>query len=358
MPHYAFLAETPLETDDIAARLRTLRMVGVPYTDERSPTPRPTWRRRPIPTADNDGLLKRYPKAVTVLDGNGRRRHRTGRAGRLSAGARHAWSTSPIPPTNACSNRADDMLASSCGCGTIWIVLVFAVFVLIVLTTYWPGRKSQHRAARPHPARRRPLRRRHVPTKIEKDIVTGQDTTGHEWDGLKELNTPLPKWWVYVLLRHASPGRRGLVRAVSVGARDHRLLPRRARLFAAHRGGRRCARGGGAARRVRWTASRRCRSPTSARIRSCSPPRRPAGRIAFADNCQPCHGAGGGGQPGYPALAAGAWIWGGTLDADPADHHATASAAATTKARAVADAALRRRWHAEAGTRSSRSPTT
>jgi cytochrome c oxidase cbb3-type subunit III len=38
-----------------------------------------------------------------------------------------------------------------------------------------------------------------VPTKIEKDIVTGQDTTGHEWDGLKELNTPLPKWWVYVL---------------------------------------------------------------------------------------------------------------------------------------------------------------
>ena len=40
-----------------------------------------------------------------------------------------------------------------------------------------------------------------------------------------------------------------------------------------------------------------------------------AGRIAFANNCQPCHGAGGGGQPGYPALAAGAWIWGGTLDA-------------------------------------------
>jgi cytochrome c oxidase cbb3-type subunit 3 len=39
-----------------------------------------------------------------------------------------------------------------------------------------------------------------------------------------------------------------------------------------------------------------------------------AGRIAFADNCQPCHAAGGGGQPGYPALAAGAWIWGGTLD--------------------------------------------
>ena len=37
-----------------------------------------------------------------------------------------------------------------------------------------------------------------MPTKIEKDSVTGQETTGHEWDGIKELNTPLPKWWLYV----------------------------------------------------------------------------------------------------------------------------------------------------------------
>ena len=38
-----------------------------------------------------------------------------------------------------------------------------------------------------------------MPTKVEKDAVTGQETTGHEWDGIKELNTPLPKWWLYVL---------------------------------------------------------------------------------------------------------------------------------------------------------------
>src|SRR5690348_4384968 len=36
-----------------------------------------------------------------------------------------------------------------------------------------------------------------MPTKIEKDAITGTETTGHEWDGIKELNTPLPKWWVY-----------------------------------------------------------------------------------------------------------------------------------------------------------------
>src|ERR1051325_2102820 len=34
MPHYAFLAETPLDTDDLVARLKAQRTVGVPYTDE------------------------------------------------------------------------------------------------------------------------------------------------------------------------------------------------------------------------------------------------------------------------------------------------------------------------------------
>ncbi len=38
-----------------------------------------------------------------------------------------------------------------------------------------------------------------MPTKVEKDAITGQETTGHEWDGLKELNTPLPRWWLYVM---------------------------------------------------------------------------------------------------------------------------------------------------------------
>jgi cytochrome c oxidase cbb3-type subunit 3 len=38
-----------------------------------------------------------------------------------------------------------------------------------------------------------------------------------------------------------------------------------------------------------------------------------SGKITFAENCQACHGAGGSGQPGYPALAAGGWLWGGTL---------------------------------------------
>src|ERR1700749_4386653 len=30
----------------------------------------------------------------------------------------------------------------------------------------------------------------------EIDHVSGRTTTGHEWDGIKELNTPLPRWWL------------------------------------------------------------------------------------------------------------------------------------------------------------------
>ena len=31
------------------------------------------------------------------------------------------------------------------------------------------------------------------------DPVTGTETTGHDWDGITELNTPLPRWWLWTL---------------------------------------------------------------------------------------------------------------------------------------------------------------
>ena len=30
------------------------------------------------------------------------------------------------------------------------------------------------------------------------DRLTGTATTGHEWDGIRELNTPLPRWWLWI----------------------------------------------------------------------------------------------------------------------------------------------------------------
>jgi len=70
MPHYAFLEETPLELDDLVARLKAQRTVGVPYTDEMMANAKADLLAQANPAADNAALLKRYSKAVTV-PGNG-----------------------------------------------------------------------------------------------------------------------------------------------------------------------------------------------------------------------------------------------------------------------------------------------
>jgi cytochrome c oxidase cbb3-type subunit 3 len=151
-----------------------------------------------------------------------------------------------------------------------------------------------------------------MPTKIEKDAVTGTETTGHEWDGLKELNTPLPKWWLYVMyativwaavwvvLYPAFPvqGWTGVTGWVAreavtqdVAAANERMAP----------------------------MMNRIREATPEQIAADGQLRGFAmagGRIAFANNCAACHGAGGQGMPGgFPSLADDDWIWGGTHDA-------------------------------------------
>jgi len=152
-----------------------------------------------------------------------------------------------------------------------------------------------------------------VPNKIEKDVVTGTNTTGHEWDGLKELNTPLPKWWLYVLyatiawaavwfvLYPSVPGVTGYFHGL-LGYSQRTEVNTEVRAIEAQRA----------------NTMDKIKALSFAEIRKdpqLMAAAEVAGRIAFANNCQPCHGAGGGGQPGYPALAAGGWIWGGSLDA-------------------------------------------
>ena len=81
-----------------------------------------------------------------------------------------------------------------------------------------------------------------MPTRIEKDAVTGVETTGHEWDGIKELNNPLPPL-VAARLLCLHRLRRGLVGALSLLALGARLLARAPRLQSADRS--RSADGGG-----------------------------------------------------------------------------------------------------------------
>ena len=70
MPHYAFLAETPLRTDDIEERMIALRHVGVPYTDAEIAAAKADLTTQADPNADATDLMKRYPKA-NVVPGNG-----------------------------------------------------------------------------------------------------------------------------------------------------------------------------------------------------------------------------------------------------------------------------------------------
>jgi cytochrome c oxidase cbb3-type subunit 2 len=70
MPHYAFLAETPLQTDDIQDRMRTLRTLGVPYSDEQIANAKEDLKTQADPAADSEKLQARYPKA-SLASGNG-----------------------------------------------------------------------------------------------------------------------------------------------------------------------------------------------------------------------------------------------------------------------------------------------
>jgi cytochrome c oxidase cbb3-type subunit 3 len=152
-----------------------------------------------------------------------------------------------------------------------------------------------------------------VPTKIEKDSVTGHMTTGHEWDGLQELNRPLPKWWIYVLwatvawalalcvLYPSVPGFHGYFHGV-LGYSQRTSVDQAVAEVAATRAG--------AMERIKVLSFDEIRKDPQLLAVA-----QTAGRITFANNCQPCHGGGGGGNPGYPALAAGNWLWGGSLAA-------------------------------------------
>lgn len=152
-----------------------------------------------------------------------------------------------------------------------------------------------------------------MPTKIEKDAITGIETTGHEWDGIRELNNPLPRWWLYVLYAcivwsvaywfvfPAIPWFSGYTKGL-LGYDQRSALDAQLAVAYERQGVFRDAIAGSSLADIRGTAELLPFAITG-------------GRAAFADNCAPCHGLGGAGQAGgYPSLADDAWLWGCTLD--------------------------------------------
>jgi len=136
-------------------------------------------------------------------------------------------------------------------------------------------------------------------------------TTGHEWDGIHELNTPLPRWWLWLFY------------ATIIWAVGYWVVYPAWPLVSSYTNGvfNWHARSAVA---IDLAALQAQRGPMMAKLGSASLQQiestpqlldfaRALGGRAFADNCAPCHGSGGGGAKGYPNLTDDDWLWGGTL---------------------------------------------
>ena len=132
--------------------------------------------------------------------------------------------------------------------------------------------------------------------KQEIDVVTGTATTGHEWDGIKELNTPLPRWWVWVfyatiiwsvlywIVYPAWP----LVSSYTKGVFNYSSRANvAAEMVALHN-----LRGDKAVALANASLDEIEKNPALLAFA------RAQGKAAFGDNCAPCHGVGATGAKG------------------------------------------------------------
>lgn len=149
-------------------------------------------------------------------------------------------------------------------------------------------------------------------SKREPDEITGVDTTGHEWDGIRELDNPLPRWWLYTfyagivvaaiywVLMPAWPGISGYTKGV-LGQSDRAALVAELENLQAVRGAQ-------AAKLDRASLQEIEEDPE---LQSYA---QAVGDSVFGDNCATCHGTGGVGSKGYANLRDDVWLWGGSLD--------------------------------------------
>lgn len=137
-------------------------------------------------------------------------------------------------------------------------------------------------------------------------------TMGHEWDGIAEYNNPLPRWWVIVFMVT-------IVWAVGYAVAMP-SFPSAREYFGGLLGY-----SSRASLRADVTNTADARSQWLEPMKSLSAPEIAAnpellqvamrgGEAIFKENCVSCHGVGGTGSKGYPALVDDEWLWGGTLE--------------------------------------------
>ena len=147
--------------------------------------------------------------------------------------------------------------------------------------------------------------------KKEIDDVSGVETTGHEWDGLKELNNPLPRWWlwvwlasivwgvIYFTLYPAWPVPGGHTKGALGYTQFNELKENQAEIT---------ERQSQYLKRFENASYKEIfEDPELYALANAG------GASAFKDNCATCHGAGGVGAKGYPNLNDDDWLWGGKL---------------------------------------------
>lgn len=147
----------------------------------------------------------------------------------------------------------------------------------------------------------------------ERDPYTGYLTTGHEWNGIKELNTPVPRpvyffltaavifsvvWWV---LMPAWPTGASFTRGL-LGVDQRTTVTEKLKLAALDR--------------ASWTKQIESlgfqdiqADPNLMTIV------RQTGHTLFGDNCAACHGLNAKGGKGFPNLTTASWLWGGSPEA-------------------------------------------
>ena len=142
-----------------------------------------------------------------------------------------------------------------------------------------------------------------------RDGLTGYLTTGHEWNGITELNTPVPRVvylfltaaflfsLVYWVLMPAWPIGSSYTRGL-LGVDQHQIVAATLKQEALDRS--------------QWSG--KIASESYAAI-AADPALmtivRETGHTLFGNNCAACHGIDATGGPGFPNLTTSSWLWGG-----------------------------------------------
>ncbi|RUV98119.1 cytochrome-c oxidase, cbb3-type subunit III [Mesorhizobium sp. M5C.F.Ca.IN.020.14.1.1] len=144
------------------------------------------------------------------------------------------------------------------------------------------------------------------------DEVSGVSTTGHEWDGIRELNNPLPRWWVitfYVTIAWA------LVYTTAYPAWPMLTSATKGMLGYSSRKDVKNDLAAAEAAKGKYVAAIQAKSVseilTDDALREFAVA---AGAAAFKVNCTQCHGSGAQGSKGFPNLNDDDWLWGGSPD--------------------------------------------